>query len=121
MLHQHLGHLLGAGGVGLGATLAVLFKDIIRDSWQDYRRRRNTEPRQTPGTSADRLGAEVTHSLVALLTKDLDDHRASDDKKWEILRELVDGMKATTASLVALQQQAANQTTLLQVIAARHQ
>ncbi len=127
-LSAHLGPLMGGGAAGLGATFLFLFREMIRDTWNDYRQSRRDEARaalarpSTNGTSngaADRLGAEVTHQLMAILTQDLVDRKTAEEKNWGILKDLLETVKTLTNNVGSLQQQSATQTTLMQVIASR--
>ncbi len=122
--HEHVGRLLQGGGAGLGVTFAILFKDMIRDTWNAIlsKFRQGRSPAMIPVMrESDRLGAEITHQLVALLTQDLADRKTAEEKNWTILNGLLNTVTALTSSVSALNQQANSQTTLMQVIASRHQ
>ncbi len=127
-LHEHLGPLMGGSAAGLGATFIFLFREMIRDTWNDYRTARRDEARAAlsrPSTngnsagSADRLGAEVTHQLMAILTQDLADRKMAEEKNWGILKDLLETVKTLTGSVSSLQQQSSSQSTLMSIIAAR--
>lgn len=129
---EHLGQLLAGGGAGFGATFLIVFREMIRDTWNDYRTKKRDESRaalaalsrapiQAAGASAgaDRLGAEITHQLMALMTQELSDRKFAEEKNWSILKDLLETVKTLTNNVGSLQQQASSQTTLMQVIAAR--
>lgn len=118
LLHQYAGHLLIGGGA-LASTVTYLFRDILRDIWQDYRRRRNAEPRQVQGSSADRIGAEAMHQLIDLLRKDLDDRKEEEGKRWQIVNTLAEGLKNQAQSFVDLNGKVEHGNTLLGVLASR--
>ncbi len=123
LFREHLGPLMGGGAFGLGATFLLLFKEMIRDTWNAVLFKfRQSRPAPTPslnGSSSDRLGAEVTHQLMAILTQDLTDRKSAEEKNWMILKDLIDTVKVLAGSVNSLQQQANAQTTLMQVIASR--
>lgn len=129
-LHEHLGPLMGGSAAGLGATFIFLFREMIRDTWNDYRTNKRDEARaalarpQAPipngRRDADALGAEITHQLMAMMTQELADRKNAEDKNWSILKDLLETVKTLTGSVSSLQQQSINQTTLMQVIASRH-
>lgn len=125
-LREHVGPLMGGSAAGLGATFIFLFREMIRDTWNDYRQGKRDEARAALSRpvggrrEADALGAEVTHQLMAILTQDLADRKSAEDKNWLILRDLLETVKTLTVSVGALQQQASSQTTLMGVIAGRH-
>ena len=128
--HEHVGQLMAGGGVGLGATFLLLFKEMIRDTWNDYRTRKRDEARvammRSPSAgaaaapaSADRLGAEITHQLLAMMNTEMADRKVAEEKNFAILRDLLETVKALTSNVGSLQAQASTQTTLMQVLASR--
>lgn len=128
-LREHLGPLVGGSAAGTGAAFLFLFREMIRDTWNDYRQgkrdvaraalNRPQLPAQTGRREADALGAEVTHQLMAILTQDLADRKSAEEKNWTILRDLLETVKSLTNNVSSLQQQASSQTTLMGVIAGR--
>ena len=110
-LHDHVGKLMAGGGVGLGATFVVIFQGMIRDTWNDYRSRKRDEARvammrsPSPGTGApngsDRLGIEVTHQLMALMTQELADRKLAEERNWTILRDLLETVKTLASKAIA--------------------
>ncbi len=122
-LHEHLGPLMGGSAAGLGATFLFLFREMIRDTWNAVLFRfRQSRPAVLPsanGNGADRLGAEVTHQLMAILTQDLADRKMAEEKNWGILKDLLETVKTLTGSVSSLQQQSSSQSTLMSIIAAR--
>ncbi len=128
-LREHLGPLMGGGAAGIGATFLYLFREMIRDTWNDYRTKKRDQARaslsrpqvEMPGgrRDADALGAEITHQLMAMMTQELADRKIAEEKNWTILKDLLETFKVMAGNVSALQQQAASQTTLMGVIAAR--
>lgn len=127
-LREHLGPLMGGGAAGVGATFLFLFREMIRDTWNDYRQGKRDKaraelarpiPASNGRREADMLGAEVTHQLMAILTQDLADRKSAEEKNWTILKDLLETVKTLTNNVGSLQQQASSQTTLMGVIAGR--
>ena len=123
-LREHLGPLMGGGAFGLGATFLLLFKEMIRDTWNavlfKFRQSRPASLQAPVGRrEADALGVEVTHQLMAILTQDLADRKSAEEKNWTILKDLLETVKTLTNNVGSLQAQASSQTTLMGVIAGR--
>jgi hypothetical protein len=124
-LREHVGPLIAGGGFGLGGTFIVLFQGMIRDAWNDYRAQRRAAlarpvaPSTNGAANADRMGSEIMHSLLAMMSTEMADRKNSEERNWTILRELLETVKVLASNIGTLQQQASSQTTLMQVIAAR--
>lgn len=128
-MRDHIVPLMAGGGAGFGATFLIVFREMIRDTWNDYRTKKRDEARaalarpqipiQAGRRDSDALGAEITHQLMALMTQELADRKTAEEKNWGILKDLLETVKILTGNVSSLQTQASAQSTLMQVIASR--
>lgn len=85
-IKHHVMHLAG-GGVGGVAAIGLLFREAIRELWNDYREARKAK-REAELVEAGQ-GGKVMHELISLLRTSLDIQRIASDKQTELITQIV--------------------------------
>lgn len=128
IIHEHMGKIVGGGTAGIGAAFIITFREMIKDAWNDYRARKRVEAQkvdneiratQAAGRNTDKMGAEITHALIELLRKDLDDRKEEEGRRWTVVSNMVDQMKSQAQSIMGLNEKAGQINTVLAILASR--
>lgn len=81
----HLGHLIGGGSAGAGgvAVFSLLFRDAIKEWWQERKEERRAT--RAARTAEAGKGDAVGVTLVAVLREDLKERREHDNRIVAVL------------------------------------